>query len=256
MADIAIIGGGVAGLAAGITAELAGHHAVIYEKHGRAGGNLTGWDRDGYHIDNCIHWLTGTNEHTDLYRMWETLGVLGNTAVYQPPSLYTFDLDGTRISLSRNIEKLANDLITCSPEDEPEIRAFLRAVRAMMVRDGTAEKATLWNRLMTVPALARYAVMTTGELADRFSSPVIRGFLESLMGRQFSALAPVIVFATFCGESGGIPFGSSCAMAERMVARFLSLGGSLRLHTGVERVNVLADTALSLTLENLSLIHI
>lgn len=250
MAEIAIVGGGVAGLAAGITAQQNGHHAVIYEKHGRAGGNLTGWDRDGYHIDNCIHWLTGTNERTDLYRTWETLGVLGNVAVYQPPTLYTFDLDGARISLSRNIEKLEEDLLCVSPEDGAEIRAFLRAVRAMMTLDGTAEKATLWNRLMTVPALSRYAMMTTGKLADRFSSPLLRGFFESLMGRSFSALALVIVFATFCGGNGGIPFGSSCAMAERMTARFLSLGGTLRLHAGVERVNVLADRALSLTLEN------
>lgn len=71
MANIIIIGGGVAGLSAGIYAQLNGHNATIYERHFKAGGNLTGWDRGGYHIDNCIHWLTGTNPATKQYNMWQ-----------------------------------------------------------------------------------------------------------------------------------------------------------------------------------------
>ena len=55
MARVIITGGGVSGLSAGIYARLSGHEAVIYEAHGVPGGNLTGWDRGGYHIDNCVH---------------------------------------------------------------------------------------------------------------------------------------------------------------------------------------------------------
>ena len=90
MANIIIIGAGVAGLSAGIYAQMQGHHTTIYERHFRAGGNLTGWDRDGYHIDNCIHWLTGTNPVTDFYKMWKELGALGDgIEVHQPENLYT-----------------------------------------------------------------------------------------------------------------------------------------------------------------------
>ena len=60
MSKILIIGGGVSGLSAGIYAQLQGYEAIICERHNIAGGNLTGWDRGGYHIDNCVHWLTGT----------------------------------------------------------------------------------------------------------------------------------------------------------------------------------------------------
>ena len=83
MAKIAIVGGGVSGISAGIYAQLSGHTATICERHNVAGGNLTGWQRGGYHIDNCIHWLTGTNPNTDGYRMWDTLGALGDVDVYQ-----------------------------------------------------------------------------------------------------------------------------------------------------------------------------
>ena len=35
-----------------------------------------GWSRKGCHIDNCIHWLTGTKKETALRRVWETVGAL------------------------------------------------------------------------------------------------------------------------------------------------------------------------------------
>jgi phytoene dehydrogenase-like protein len=69
--------------------------------------------------------------------------------------------------------------------------------------------------------------MSTGELALRFKNSNIQGFITSMLGKDFAALALIIVFATFCGGNGGIPVGSSLAMAERMTKRFLSLGGNL-----------------------------
>ena len=46
---IIIIGGGVAGLSAGIYAEQHGFHAVILEKNPVVGGMCVGWNRKGYH---------------------------------------------------------------------------------------------------------------------------------------------------------------------------------------------------------------
>ena len=52
MSKIIIIGGGIAGLSAGIYARKAGFETTIYEKNGVPGGNCSGWNRNGYHIDN------------------------------------------------------------------------------------------------------------------------------------------------------------------------------------------------------------
>ena len=75
---IIIIGGGVAGLSAGINAELNGFDSLILEKNPNLGGLCTGWNRKGMHIDGCIHWLTGTKEGTSLNRLWKEVGVLDN----------------------------------------------------------------------------------------------------------------------------------------------------------------------------------
>lgn len=255
MANIIIIGGGVAGLSAGIYAQMNGHHATIYEKHFKAGGNLTGWDRNGYHIDNCIHWLTGTNPVTKMYKTWKDLDVLGNVPVYYAESLFTFNKDGYTLSLGQSIDKLGADMLALSPGDRKEIVALVKAVKAFHRINGIAgknndESATSGQKLRAIPSVMRYYGMSTGELAKRFSHPVISGFIESMMTDYFSALALIMVFATFTGGNGGIPAGSSSAMAERMTNRFLSLGGKLHLRKGVSKINTKEDKAESVTLED------
>ena len=232
MAHVLIIGGGVSGLSAGIYAQMSGHHATICEKHKIAGGNLTGWQRGNYHIDNCIHWLTGTNPATDSYQVWETLGALGNVSIYQGDSLYTCEYSGVRLSLHKDLQTVKKEMLDCSPQDQKEIEAFIDAVEiieGLCGIGGNAHNEGLSSAelLLKAPSLLKYYRMTTGELAARFSHPALRFFIGSLMGEDFGALALLMVFATFCGHNGGIPEGGSLEMANRIAARFTSLGGTL-----------------------------
>jgi phytoene dehydrogenase-like protein len=52
--SIIIIGGGIAGLAAGCYARMNGYRAHIFELHTLPGGLCTSWDRKGYTFDGCI----------------------------------------------------------------------------------------------------------------------------------------------------------------------------------------------------------
>lgn len=252
MAKILIIGGGVSGLSAGIYARLTGNEAVICEKHVIAGGNLTGWDRGEYHIDNCIHWLTGTNPRSKFYKMWHELGALGDVDVYQGDTLFTCEYDGKTLSLSRDIEKLEADMLSVAPEDEKEIKHLIRAIKTVQGFEGIAgenhdEKISFADALRYAPGIIRYYKRSTGELSKRFKSPVMKCFLTSFFTDRFMSLAVIFVFAHFCADNGGIPKGSSCAMAERMSERFLSLGGELLLRKNAERVNILNGRATSVT---------
>lgn len=243
MANILIIGGGVAGLSAGIRAQLDGHRAVICEKLPAAGGNLTGWRRGDYRIDNCIHWLTGTNPSTPLYRMWETLGALGNgIGIHRGDSLYTCERDGERLSLWRDLDRLERTMLAVSPTDEKEIRSLVRVIRAAQAFCGIGGKHRNkgWNPVLAlrdVPLLLRYHRMSTGDLAARFEHPLLRAFLTDFISERFASLAFVFVAAHFCGDNADVPAGGSVAMAERMIERFRGLGGELL--TGKEVVRVL-----------------
>lgn len=237
MAKIIIIGGGVSGLSAGIYARLSGHEATVYESHSIPGGNLTGWDRGGYHIDNCIHWLTGTNENTETYKMWETLGVLGNVEIYRPERLYSVTDGNATVSLRRDIDRLREELLRISPADERQINKLIGAVKAAQAYSGHGGNGA--SALRLVP----YIGLSAGGLAGRFSHPLIREFLSSFLSPGFGSLALLFVYADFCAGNADIPAGGSRAAAERMAERFKDLGGVLRTGVRVSSVEREKDRA-------------
>ena len=232
MAKIVIVGGGVSGLSAGIYLAMAGHDATICERHKIAGGNLTGWRRQGCVIDNCIHWLTGTNPATDTYKTWVELGALGGVSIKKCDSLYTYS-DGERsISLCRDLDALEAKLLKISPSDRGRIKSLMKAVRLVQYFSGIGgkshdERARPADYLGAAVRLGVYAVRSTGELADGFKSELIQGFLRSFLGDDFTSLALITVFAHFTADNADLPEGGSIAMADRMVRKFKSSGGKL-----------------------------
>ena len=242
MAGIVIIGGGVTGLSAGIhllaDSEQA-HRVTVCERHTVPGGNLTGWVRGDCYIDNCVHWLVGTNPATALYREWVKLGALDGAEIRHPDSLYTCRLDGEEIALWRDAARVERAMLWYSPADGREIRRLFRAVRALQSLSGLTGGAGLLRRTAAgLPELAVYARLTTGELAQRFRHPLLRQFLTAVCDTSFSALAQLAVMAQFCAGNADLPAGGSAAMAERMAARFRSLGGVLRLGAEADSIDL------------------
>ena len=148
---IVIVGGGIAGLSAGIYGKLAGYDVDIYEKNPSAGGQCMGWNRRGCHIDNCIHWLTGTKKGTALRKVWETVGALDEYAEFaECDSFYTSRKGDCQVTLWKDLERTQKELIKLSPEDETEIKKSVEHVRYAAECEIPAEKPILdcWT-LMT-----------------------------------------------------------------------------------------------------------
>lgn len=242
MANIVIIGGGVAGLSAGIYALRNGHKATICEKYVITGGNLTAWNRQGYTVDTCIHWLTGTNKACPIYTMWEQLGALGeDVEIYRPELLFTVEHEGQTLSLYRDLDKTINEMISISPKDRSRIMTFKNAVMIVMGYLGTygpnKDECPSTSKLIKhMPAFAKYYMHNCGEIADSFSHPLLKKFMYSLTGRESAAVDFAFVAATFMGGNADLPRGISKPMAERMTNRFLEMGGTLL--TGKEAVKL------------------
>ena len=242
MAEILIIGGGVSGLSAGIYGLLSGHDVTVCEKNAVPGGNLTGWYRGDYYIDNCIHWLTGTNPNTETYGMWKTLGMLGSVGIYKPDSLYTCECCGITLSLYRDVNRLEDEMLKLSPVDGREIRALIKAVKAVQYAEGIGgahhnEKSSALGKAVSLRLLYKYYLLTTGELAASFKHPLIRKFISSFLSESFGAIALIYVIAEFCGDNAGYPLGGSLCAAKRMAKRFKELGGRLLLNKEIVRMN-------------------
>lgn len=236
---LAIVGGGVAGLSAGIYGQKLGLSTVILEKNAVAGGNLCGWNRNGYHIDNCLHWLVGTRPGTKEYRIFETLGALGpECPVYRPDTFYSSEGGGERIAFYRDLERTRQEMLALSPEDSGEIQRFCRAVSAVAesVRESGSVRS-LWNTgrrwLFSIP----YFRMPLKKLAERFRHPLLSAAFTDYIGGDFTSLGLILAYGAFTAGNGDLPVGGSARMAERIAARYRFCGGDLRTEaevTGVE----------------------
>ncbi len=258
---IAVIGGGIAGLSAGIYGRLAGFEVDVFEKHVVAGGECTGWDRRGCHIDNCIHWLTGSRPGSDLHEVWRTVGAIDEGTAYAPDDkFFTARLGDERATFWHDLDRTERELVALSPADADEVRRLIKHVRYAQCCDIPAEKPMdmmgpldslkLGMRMRSMPKVMKaYGGLSVGELAQRFESPLLRMLVGDYMPKEYAAYALLVSYATMASGNGQVPLGGSREMAQRMARRLEELGGRLHLGRAVQRVLCEGDCAVGVALE-------
>ena len=253
MRKIIIVGAGLAGLTAGIYARQSGFAVTIYESHGIPGGASTSWRRKGYYFEGGLHWLTGSSPKTQLYKLWHEVHALDDSvAVYNRDPFFTYEMDGKKACLYRDIDTLMRNWIELSPEDEKEIRTLCKDVEKiakmqMPVMDLPKLKAkypaklpftVMLPMLPALPRMKYYKNLSATELGEKFKSPLIRNLLKNMIGEDYSASGVLFTIATLASGDGGYPSGGSLAMAGRMAEYFEQLGGTIQYKTRVEKVAV------------------
>ena len=185
MKKVVIIGGGIAGLSAGIFAQKNGFESIILEKHNTLGGECTGWDRQGYHIDGCIHWLVGTKEGTPIRRLWETVGALDGIEIYHPESFLAFEHEGITVHFYRDLERLKSSWMEISPEDKDTIEEFCKDIKKLQSFEfpigkpvdmmNILEKFKYIASMKDVgPIMQKYGKISSQEYAKTFKHPALR----------------------------------------------------------------------------------
>lgn len=250
MKKIVIVGGGVAGLTAGIYAQKYGFESVIYEKHSIVGGQCTGWDRNGYHIDNCIHWLTGSKKGSDMYDSWVETGALGDgIELIHIPYFGVYEIDGITITLWKDAEKLRKELKDISPEDGKLIDELVDDIVAASSMEMPAkvpmdmisfkEMLSLGSKMMPAGRIMKkYQSISCVAYGKRYQHPALQKLFAMSMPADYSITAFVMSMATVCSGDGDIPKGGSRAMALRMAEKYQSMGGRIVTGTGVEEILV------------------
>lgn len=258
MKKVIIIGAGIAGLSAGIYALESGFDVTIYESHSIPGGASTSWRRKGYYFEGGLHWLTGSSPKSQLNQLWREVGALDDTvSIHNRDPFFSYEKDGERVNLYRNINALREHLLQHSPEDKKEInklcsdvRKFTRVQMPVMdlpkLKTKNPSKFPLFMLFGMIPAMPRmqyYQNMTTREYAAKFKSAHIQKLLVNMIGGDFNASGVLFTMATLASGDGGYPTGGSLAMAMRMAKKFESLGGKIIYKTPVAKVIVEAGAA-------------
>ncbi len=236
---VVIIGGGIAGLSAGIYALMAGFEADIYEKNAIPGGECIGWNRKGYHIDNCIHWLTGTRKGTELYDVWKTVGALSDDTEYADiDSFYTSTYNGQSATLWNDLERTKKELIALSPEDKDEIEKFIQYVeyskqclfpaKKPMEMWGMKDYISMGSTMMDFPKVMKeFGKLSLEEYSKRFRHPLLQRLMCDYLPKSYCTYSFLVSYATMADGNGKIPMGGSLQLSLRMEKKFKELGGKI-----------------------------
>jgi phytoene dehydrogenase-like protein len=254
---ILIVGGGVAGLSAGIYAKLNGFDAEIIEMHSATGGQCTAWDRKGYRFDYCLHWLVGTRKGP-FNDIWKETGVLNEDVEIIDHEVHTklFDQEGREFIIYTNLNKWEEYLCNLAPEDTVRIRKMCNDMRKSAFLQPYSDPPGLRKPGQTITSLfkmmpvmllfMKYGRKSCDEYFGKlgFTNEALKSFFNTIYGsRDFSALAFIMMFAWFNQKNAGYLIGGSLPMTRRMTNRYISLGGKLTTRTKVNRIIVENDTA-------------
>jgi phytoene dehydrogenase-like protein len=254
---VVIIGGGVAGLSAGIYSAMNGFDTEILEMHSVAGGQCTAWDRKNYRFDYCLHWLVGTAKGA-FHDIWRETHVLTDETEIIDHDVHSeiIDKNGNRFIIYSNIDSWEKYLLEIAPEDEKTIRKMCKEMRKGALLEpfvlppelrSTLDYLRILPKMFPIINLVRkYGRMTCNEYFEKlnFRSERIRGALFSMYGnRDFSAMAFVMMLGWFNQKNAGYVKGGSYPLAQRMAERFRQFGGKLSYNKRVASIIVENDTA-------------
>ena len=254
---IVIIGGGVAGLSAGIYSKLNGFKTEIIEMHSVTGGQCTAWNRKGYRFDYCLHWLVGTRKGP-FNDIWKETNVLNDDVEIIDHEVHTkvFGEDGREFIIYTNLERWEEYLCDLAPEDTDRIKTMCNDMRKTAFLQPFADPpglrklrgtiSLLFNMMPIMILFMKYGRKNCDEYFRKFGfrNETLKYFLNSMYGsRDFSSLAFIMMFAWFNQKNAGYLIGGSLPMAKRMTERYLGLGGKLTTKVKVEKIIVENNSA-------------
>ena len=253
---VVIIGGGVAGLSAGIYAARNGFDTQILEMHTVAGGQCTAWKRKGYTFDYCLHWLVGTSSGA-FHEIWKETNVLNDETTVIDHDIHSciIDENGNEFIVYANIDRWENYLIELAPEDALAIKKMCNDMRKSGVMESfpISDARSFFQFLKNLPQMLpllnvfrKYGKMTCSEYFKQLNMTnerILSVFASMYGDRDFSALAFIFMLGWFHKKNAGYVKGGSFPLAQRMVATYKELGGVLSFGKKVEKIVVATNVA-------------
>ncbi|MFN0023673.1 MAG: phytoene desaturase family protein [Parvularculaceae bacterium] len=253
---ILIIGGGIAGLCAGVFAQSCGYEAVIIEAENCVGGLATSWRRGDYRFETCLHWLLGSNPESEMYHEW------GEVFDIDKVSFVNFDEFGRweseqseTLRIFSDVDKLEEELLQKAPADAEEIKRFTSAIRrftdlpmpepdSSVIHQGLA----MLRMAPLLPLFQRWSGASASEYGQRFSNHLLRRFFSEGATGRMSALALALPLSWMNGRNAGYAIGGARSIIELIEKRFTSLGGVIRTNARVDKIIVEDDTVVGVRL--------
>jgi phytoene dehydrogenase-like protein len=260
--SVIIIGAGIAGLSAGIYGQMNGYKTQIHEMSFKPGGLCTNWERKGYVIDGCLHWLIGTSPQSSYHHLWQEVGVLKDQQIVNLEQFMQIETTaGKTVNFYTDIDKLEQHFMEIAPEDSAVITEFTKAVRHFTRFDMPADKATeLFNpvdktkmALKMAPYMGemqKWGKLSIKDFANRFQNPALKEAWLAVWPVDFSTLFLIYTLAWMAAKNAGYVIGGSMEISLAMEKRYCELGGKVNYKSGVEKILTENGKAVGVKLAN------
>ncbi|MCX5994802.1 MAG: NAD(P)/FAD-dependent oxidoreductase [Chloroflexi bacterium] len=258
--SVIIVGAGIGGLAAGCYGQMNGYRTTIFEMHDKPGGLCTAWQRKGYTIDGCLHWLVGSAPGTSLYNLWKELGVLQGQQVINMDQFYRIEgAAGKVFNLYTDIDRLEAHMKEVAPEDARFISECARVMRRFTRFEIPADKApelyTPFDGLKLMAkifpyfgAMRKWGRMTMNDFALHFKNPLMRGAWQQVWMPEFSSIFLLMTIAMMHQKRAGYVLGGSMKLSKAIEKRYLDAGGEIRYKSKVGKILVENNRAVGVKL--------
>jgi phytoene desaturase len=264
---IIIIGGGIAGLSAGVFGQKYGFETEIFEMHAVPGGQCTAWKRKGYMFDYCIQWLTGSSSGS-INTLWKQLGALSEDVPIIDPEVFIRNVNsaGQEFLIYKDMQKWQAYLKSIAPEDETAISRMFSIINKISLSGDMEEMMKPQSLRRTLPMLKFYLMMlpaiipiikygkkNCGQFIKEmgFKNEFLRNFMEKIYSDEnFSAIAFLMMLSLFKDHNAGYPAGGSLNFALRILNEYQKLGGTLSAGKKVEKILVEEGKAVGVALSD------
>ncbi len=266
--SVIIIGAGLAGLSAGCYAQINGYESKIFEYHSVPGGVAAVWKRGDYLIDGGIHFLICHKPGTPNYDVYSEISAIDSIEIEDMTTYLRFvDETGTKsIEFTQDLEKLEHDLIQISPEDEAEIRSFIKEINSLkdspLLTDlGTSTAPPelrgrfdslkeMWQmRGFMKYFMGKYS-KSAEEYAENFQNPFLKTVIKNLFSPDGPIWFAIMILATVAGGHLGLFKGGCHTFVRSIEERYKSLGGQIHYRAKVEKIIVEDGKAVGIVLAN------
>lgn len=254
MSRVIVIGAGIAGLSTAVHAARCGYEVDVLEHHTEPGGVCTAWEREGYTIDGCIHWLMGATPGHPMYDLYAEIGATDGVEfrVVEQFNRLVDEPSGLSLDLTRDLDLLLDQVQAISAVDRPVFERLVRAgldhgISELMPTDAP-ELTSAWQWIKSAWEGRKdlWFMMTERETIAGLREQIRHPVLRELMGRMFPDM-PIPFAAAVLGELArgtlGTVNGGSHRFSRAIERRAKELGAAVHYHQDVEEILVENDRA-------------
>ncbi len=237
---VLIIGGGLAGLSAGVYLQKNGYSTQIFEMHSLPGGQCTSWKRGPFTFDGCAHWVIGSWEGEIFYDMWKDLGGCARFLDHDIYGIFSFP-DGD-VTVYTDAERLRQEFLKIAPEDAEEIEVFIRATKtavgiqlpdslSMLEKNPVSRFFANMVFLAKILPVMKWAKVKSRDYAKKFRNHKMRTIISHLFLPDFSMMFNLFTLAWLQNKNAGYPLGGSLEFSRSIPWIMIRIGTQRKIRS-------------------------